>query len=94
MFAQLQDSIRQFDIQKGFNKLYLCSPTGTIYSLPSFVNSSWTLDNERVFYIHDCRRLVVEKPSRHIQNALLFAFHGDLRACSKIAKARTFDQLL
>ena len=95
MFAQLQDSIRQPDIQNAFNRLCLYGPTGTGKShLLAALVCQLVLDNERVFYIPDCRRLVVENTFHHIRNALLFAFHGDRRACSKIAEAKTLDQLL
>ena len=95
MFAQLQDSIRQPDIQNEFNRLYLYGPSGTGKShLLAALVCQLVLDKERVFYIPDCRRLVVEDPFLHIQNALLFAFHGDLRAYSRITGARTLDQLL
>ena len=92
-FAQFYEAVRNEDIQKGTNRLYLygASGAGKSHLLAALV-CQLVFEGERVFYIPDCRRLLHDVTL--IQDALLFAFQQDPHLWATISAATTNDALL
>ena len=92
-FTQLYETVRNEDIQRGTNRLYLygASGTGKSHLLAALV-CQLVFEGERVFYIPDCRRIL--QSHTFIRDALLFAFQQDPHLWATISTAKTMDALL
>ena len=94
VFKELQNSIRQPDIQGGSNEFCLYGPSGTGKShLLAALVCQLVLEGERVFYIPDCYQLISRDAFWRIQTALLFAFHDNVDLCATIIAAPTIAAL-